>query len=84
MECVSCDLYSLRAKSAPGMVPPGHACLHYEVWKYCQSTSRVQAEVQQILRVCLVFLWSLLTGAGKPGKFPAKNGPPTGSRLVPA
>ena len=25
--------------------------LHYEIWKYCQGTSRVQAEVLQKLRV---------------------------------
>ena len=25
--------------------------LHYEIWKYCQTTSKVQAQVPQILRV---------------------------------
>ncbi len=30
------------------MTPP-----HYEIWKYCQSTGRLQAEVPQNLRVPL-------------------------------
>ena len=31
--------------------PPSPAPKHYEILKYCQSTSRVQAEVLQNLRV---------------------------------
>ena len=43
-------------------VPPKHSCFmistaslrrsHYEVWKLCQSTSKVHAQVLQNLRVC--------------------------------
>ena len=29
-----------------------YSCRHYEIWKYCQSTSKVEAYVLQNLRVC--------------------------------
>ena len=43
-----------------------HKLHHHEVWKYCQSTSRVQAEVLQNLRLCMAHhvWWPLPWGMG--------------------
>ena len=38
-----------------GAASPGR-CMHHELWKYCQSTSRVQASVRQNLKVCMLNL----------------------------